>query len=104
MEFWFEVLKFAFILTYICWGIVISIETNLAMNNNSFAIKWVKERYKLKRFMVEVYAFYPIVLLGYLFLEIIPYYLGFSNHLTKFNISQAIYNIFYSEIDEGDLK
>ncbi len=99
-EFWFYFFKYAFILTYISWGIVVAIEALLLMSGSKFAKEWVRKRYTLKFFMFEVYIFFPMILLGYIFLEVIPYLLGKSEDIAKFDIAKAVYNAFNEELDE----
>ncbi len=102
MEFWIELFKLIFILTYIILGFIISFEALLCMSRSKFALEWVRKRYKLKGFMLSIYIFFPMLLLSYLFLEIIPYYLGLTRTLIKFDISTMIYNVFEDESDKCD--
>ncbi len=100
MSFWQYFFIYAFGLTYIVWGIVVAFEAVLIMAGSEFAIEWVRKRYTLKFFMFEIYLFFPFVLLGYLFLEVLPYVLGKSDSLASFDISGMIYRTFEDECDE----
>ncbi len=102
-SFWFLFFKYAFILTYLVVGFIVAFEAILCMNKSAFAIKWVRRLYTLKSFMISVYIFYPMLWIVYLFLEVIPFYLGGSKHLTKFDIATMLYYIFPDECDECDL-
>jgi len=59
-------------LTYIAWGSVFAMEVLLADNGVQGAKEWFKQRYTFKTFKIEFYAFYPMIGLMYLFLEILP--------------------------------
>ncbi len=99
MSFWIEFFKYGAILTYLVWGFVVALETVLVMARSPFAIDWVRKRYTLKFFMFEIYLFYPMILLGYLFLEVIPWMLHKNEKLAKFDIANTIYAVFKEECD-----
>ena len=101
MSFWGYFFVYGFILTYIVWGFVVAFESVLVMAGSDFAKEWVKKRYTLKFFMFEIYLFYPMVFLGYLFLEFIPYLLGKNEKLAKFDVANAVYEVFKEDIDES---
>jgi len=102
MEFWIEILKLIFIMTYLVIGFVISFESILCMGGSKIAIEWVRKRYKLKGFMLSTYIFFPMLLLAYLFLEVIPYYVGLTKSLVKFDIPTMLYRVFEQESDKCD--
>lgn len=102
MDFWIEFFKLAAILTYIVIGFVISFESVLCMSGSKIAIEWVRKRYKLRGFLMSTYIFFPMLLLAYLFLEVIPYYFGMTKKIVKFDIPTMIYNIFEEESDYVD--
>ncbi len=104
MSFWWLFFKYAFILTYIVVGFIVAFEAILCMSGSRFAISWVRRLYTLRGFMISVYIFYPMLWIVYLFLELIPYYLGGSKELTKFDIPMMLYRIFPDECDECDLE
>ncbi len=104
MGFWGYFFLYGFIFTYLTWGFVVAFESVLLMSKSKMAVEWVKKRYTLKFFMFEIYIFFPMVFLGYLFLEYIPYLLGKNDKLAKFDIAGAVYEVFKDEIDEADLK
>jgi hypothetical protein len=103
MSFWGYFFTYASVLTYITWGLVVSFEVNLVMAGSEFAKEWVRKRYTLKFFMFEIYIFFPMVIFGYLFLEVIPYMLGKSDKLSRFDIAGTIYKVFEDEIDEAGM-
>jgi len=102
MEFFIEVFKIIFILTYLVIGFVIAFESILCMSGSTMAIEWVRKRYKLKGFMFSTYIFFPMLLLAYLFLEVIPYYAGMTKSIVKFDISAMLYRVFKDESDKCD--
>ncbi len=102
MGFWSYFFIYAGILSYFTWGVVVAFETVLVMAGSDFAKAWVKKRYTMKFFMFEIYLFFPLVLFGYLFLEVVPYFLGKSETLTKFDIGRTVYEVFSEEIDKLD--
>ena len=62
----------AVILTYITWGFAFTIELLLAHNGVKSAIDWFKKHYNAKTFEIEFKIFYPMMLVMYFLLEIIP--------------------------------
>jgi len=99
MSFWALFIQYAFILTYIVVGFIVALEAILCMSGSHYAIKWVRRLYNLKSFMISVYIFYPMLWIVYFLLEVIPYYLGSSKELTKFDIPMMLYRIFPEECD-----
>ena len=102
MEFWSYFFMYGAVLTYFTWGIVVAFEVVLVMAGSEFAKEWVRKRYTLKFFMFEVYLFFPLVVFGYLFLEVLPYFLGKSDSVAKFDIGRTIYEVFSEDLDEID--
>ena len=100
MDFWIELFKLIFILTYLVIGFIIAFESILCMSGSKFAIEWVRKRYKLKGFMMSTYVFFPLLLLAYLFLEVIPYFFGMTKSLVKFDIPAMLYRVFEEECDK----
>jgi hypothetical protein len=94
---------YAALLSYFTWGVVVAFEVVLVMAGSEFAKNWVRKRYTLKFFMFEIYIFFPLVFLGYVFLEFIPYYLGKSDEIAKFDIAATVYEVFKDKIDDADL-
>ena len=102
MGFWSYFWIYAAVLTYFTWGLVVAFETVLVMAGSEFAKEWVRKRYTIKFFMFEIYLFFPLVLLGYLFLEVIPYLLGKSKHIAAFDVAGTVYEVFHEKLDELD--
>lgn len=75
LEFSFWYLFFGSILTYLVWGFVVSFEVTLALGGSKIAITWLKKHHTYKQLYYEVKVFYPMILLGYFFLEVLPSYL-----------------------------
>ena len=59
-------------LTYITWGSIFAMEVLLFYNHVKSAKEWFIERYTFKSFKNEYYAFYPMLVIAYIFLELIP--------------------------------
>ena len=102
MDFWIELIKLIFILTYLVIGFIIAFESILCMGGSQIAIEWVRKRYKLRGFMFSTYIFFPMIILAYLFLEVIPYYAGITKTIVKFDISDMLYRVFKDESDKCD--
>ncbi len=62
----------AVVFTYITWGFAFTIELLLAHNGVESAINWFKKHYSVKAFEIEYKIFYPMMMIMYLLLEIIP--------------------------------
>ena len=59
-------------MTYLIWGFIFSIEVLLVDNNVKSAIDWFKKRYTFESFKWEYYAFYPMMLILYVLIELFP--------------------------------
>ncbi len=59
-------------MTYLVWGVIFSMQVLLFSHHLKSAARWFKERYTFKSFYYEYRVFYPMLWLGYLFLEVIP--------------------------------
>ena len=75
LQFSFWYLLFGSLLTYLVWGFIVAFEGILAMSGARFAREWIKKRHSYKQLYYEVKAFYPLIYLGYFFLELLPYLL-----------------------------
>ncbi len=104
MSFWALFFEYAAVLTYLVVGFIVAFEAVLAMTGSEFAIRWIRRLYNLRGFMISVYIFYPMLWFVYFLLEVLPYYLGGSKKLTKFDIPAMLYRVFPEECDECDLK
>jgi len=62
-------------MTYLVWGSIFAMEVLLFYNGLKSAKEWFQERYTFKSFKNEYYAFYPMLFIAYLFLELIPSFL-----------------------------
>lgn len=60
------------VMTYFVWGLMFSIEVLLVDNNVKSAIEWFQQRYDFKSFRIEYYAFYPMIYILYLLVELLP--------------------------------
>ena len=59
-------------MTYLIWGFIFSIEVLLVDNDVKSAIEWFKKRYTFESFKWEYYAFYPMMLILYVLIELFP--------------------------------
>ena len=73
LQFSFWYLLFGSILTYMVWGFIIAFEVNLAMGGSKIARAWIKKHHTYKQLYYEVKVFYPMIYLGYFFLELLPH-------------------------------
>lgn len=60
------------IISYGIWGFIFGIELLLVANDVSTAITWFQERYTFSTFSKEYYAFYPVILIVYFLVELLP--------------------------------
>lgn len=95
LEFWIYYAIIGSTLTYLVWGFVVAFEVVLAMSGSQWAIEWIKKRYRYKILYYEVIVFYPMILLGYLFLELVPHLL-FKAELAVFDM-QALFDKLYKK-------
>ena len=76
-------------LTYITWGSIFAMEVLLFYNHVKSAQEWFIERYTFKSFKNEYYVFYPVMVIAYIFLELIPSILCRESFL-KFHPSKIL--------------
>lgn len=94
LAFWY--LFIGGILTYLAWGFVVAFEILLAMNGSKWAIKWIRKRYRYKVLYREVMIFYPMVWLGYFFLEVVPHHL-FGAEKAELDMDALFEELFHDE-------
>ncbi len=92
--FWYTLIFYIIILSYLVWGFVVAFEIILAMGGSKVALKWIREHYSYRLLYAEVVLFYPMILLGYLFLELIPHYIFGQKPLTRFNMQKLFERLF----------
>ena len=76
-------------MTYIIWGSIFAMELLLFYNGLKSAQEWFVERYTFKSFKNEYYAFYPMLMVAYFFLEWIPSVL-YRESFLKFKPSKVL--------------
>jgi len=76
-------------MTYFVWGSIFAMEVLLFYNGLKSAQEWFQERYTFKSFKNEYYAFYPMLFIAYLFLELIPSFL-YRESFLKFTPSKVL--------------
>ena len=76
-------------MTYFLWGSIFAMEVLLFHNGSESAKEWFVSRYDFKTFKMEYYAFYPLMGLLYVVLEVIPH-LFLKEKLVKFTPSKVL--------------
>jgi hypothetical protein len=94
MEFSFWYLLYGSILTYLVWGFIVAFEVILGMSGSKVGLAWLKKRHSYKMLYKEVAVFYPMILIGYFFLEIIPHYIFKMDPLVKFDMDKLFQELY----------
>jgi hypothetical protein len=76
-------------MTYLIWGSIFAMEVLLFYNGLKSAQEWFIKRYTFKSFKNEYYAFYPMLMVAYLFLELIPS-IFYRESFLKFSPSKVL--------------
>lgn len=76
-------------MTYFLWGSIFAMEVLLFYNGSQSAKDWFVSRYDFKTFKMEYFAFYPLMGMLYILLEVIPYLLS-KERLLKFTPSKVL--------------
>ncbi len=97
LEFLFYLVAYGSILTYLILGFIISFESMLALYEVKSAIRWIREWHKPSTYKTMLIIFLPMLQLAYLFLEIIPYYIGLSKILRPFDLDRIYHIVFPKE-------
>ncbi len=87
-DFIFYLVVYSSILTYLVLGFIVSFEAMLILNQTPSAIEWVRKWHRASSFKTMLVLFLPMLQLSYLFLEIIPYFLGLSSHKEPFDLDK----------------
>jgi len=96
LQFSFWYLFFGALLTYLVWGFIIAFEVNLAMGGSQLARKWIKGHHTYQQLYYEVKAFYPMIYLGYFFLEQLPSMI-WKTPKTAFDMEKLFRELFEEE-------
>jgi len=94
--FWYIYIAYAFVLTYLILGFIVSFETTAAMSGGKFALKWIKEHFSYEEFYYSVIVFFPMLLLVYFFLEYLPSYIKHEIRC-EFNLESLFNDLFNSK-------
>jgi len=97
LEFFFYLFVYAAILTYIVLGFIVSFESMLALYGVRSAIRWIREWHSPSGYKTMLIIFLPMLQLAYLFLELIPYYLGINGEKRSFDLDKIFYEVFGEE-------
>lgn len=92
VSFWY--ISFALLLTYLVWGFIIAFEVVLAMGGSKWATEWLRTHHSYRQLYAEVLLFYPMILLGYLFLELIPHYVFGASKPAPFEMQNLFERLF----------
>ncbi|HEC45746.1 MAG TPA: hypothetical protein ENI25_02885 [Epsilonproteobacteria bacterium] len=76
-------------MTYFFWGSIFAMEVLLFYNHVKSAKEWFIARYTFKTFKNEYYAFYPMLVIAYVFLELIPS-IFYRESFLKFHPSKVL--------------
>jgi len=94
LEFFFYLIVYASILTYLVLGFIISFESMLALYEVKSALRWIREWHRPSTYKTMLIIFLPMLQLAYFFLEILPYYLRLHKELRPFDLDRIFYNVF----------
>lgn len=72
LSLWLVYFLYAFFLTYFVLGFIVAFEVVAAASGGRFAFRWIKEHFSYRELYVAVIVFYPMIKLGYFFLEYLP--------------------------------
>jgi len=103
IQFSFWYLFYAAVLTYLVWGFVVAFEVNLAMSGSRIALKWIKDHHSYRQLYGEVKVFYPMIIIGYIFLELLPHYF-FKAVLSDFDLDGLFEKLYDQKLDAGSEK
>ena len=76
-------------ITYFLWGSIFAMEVLLFYNGSESAKEWFISRYDFKTFKIEYNAFYPLMFMLYILLEVIPWLFS-KKRLVKFIPSKVL--------------
>jgi len=94
--YWAGYILYAFFLSYVVFGLIISFEVTAAMSGGKFAFKWIRLHFTYNEFYYTVIVFYPMILLAYFCLEYLPSYLN-REIRCEFNLECLFDELFNSE-------
>lgn len=97
IEFFFYLFVYSFIVTYFVLGFIIGFEAMLALYGVQSAVQWIREWHKPSTFKTMLIIFLPMLQLAYIFLEWIPYMVGFNKHIRPFDLDQIYLTVFPKE-------
>jgi len=76
-------------MTYFIWGSMFAMEVLLVYNGLKSAQEWFQKRYTFKSFKLEYKVFYPMLIIAYIFLELIPS-IFYRESFLKFSPSKVL--------------
>ncbi len=92
-EYWLIFVALFSTLTYLVWGFIVAFEVVLGMSGSKLALRWIKMHHSYKELYIETLLFYPMILLSYFFLELLPHLL-FRARLSPFDL-QALFDTLF---------
>jgi hypothetical protein len=93
LEFSFWYLFYGSVLTYLVWGFIVSFEVNLAMSGSPVAREWIRKHHSYRQLYNEVKVFYPMIWIGYFFLELLPHFV-WKAPLATFDMERLFHELF----------
>ncbi len=97
LEFFFYLFVYGSILTYLVLGFIISFEAMLALYGVKSAVEWIREWHSPSGFKTMLIIFLPMLQLAYLFLELLPYFVGLNENIRPFDLDRIFHIVFPKE-------
>jgi len=72
----------------------VAFEVILGMSGSKVGLAWLKKRHSYKMLYKEVAAFYPMIVIGYFFLEVIPHYIFRADPFVKFDLDRLFMELY----------
>jgi hypothetical protein len=76
-------------MTYFIWGSIFAMEVLLVYNGLTSAQEWFQKHYTFTSFKLEYKVFYPMLIIAYVFLELIPS-IFYRERFLKFSPSKVL--------------
>ncbi|MRJ02029.1 MAG: hypothetical protein GXO19_01675 [Epsilonproteobacteria bacterium] len=94
VEFFGYLIVFSAILTYLVLGLIIGIESMLALYGVPSAKEWIRRWYTPAGFRRALIIFLPMLQLAYLFLELIPSLFGMDGERRPLDLERIYSGVF----------
>jgi len=97
LEFFFYLILYGSILTYLILGFIIAFESMLALHGIPTALRWIREWHTPSGYKRMLILFFPMLQLAYLFLERIPALFGLNKERRPFDPDRIWHEVFGKE-------